>query len=168
MQSHLPLTQLENWRWVQGWHMNARRVLFGGDLLSWVDEDATMLAHRLSNDGIFTTVGMDRVSFRKPVEAGERLHFHYELAHVGKKSVTIQANVRILQCDVDGNGKEFDETEGPVFSALVTLASINGFGEAVPVDLARSVQERLDVLRSRPSWRLVEKIRSERKTDVQS
>ena len=80
---------LTQYRWVQGFHINARGVLFGGQLLSWVDEDCTMAAYNVCQPGTqLTTVGFDRVTFHKPAIQGSRLRFEYDFAHQGKSSLT--------------------------------------------------------------------------------
>lgn len=153
MKSLLPLTNLEQHRFVQGWHANARGVLFGGTLLSWVDEDTTMLAYRVSHPSMaFTTAGMDRIGFKRPCSPGERLCFQYELAHVGKSSLTIAAKV-------------YSAFGVFMFEALATLVSINKFGGPCSVEVLPEVNECLEGLKEKPLWKLIEKIRAERKTD---
>lgn len=112
-------------RWVQGWHMNARNVLFGGQLLSWVDEDTTMLAYncvRTEDAGMkldLVTVGMNHIQFLKEVNRGDRLIFSYKLVHVGRKTLTIAANVMSYEHDKSSNH------DSDVFKALVTLCLVD-------------------------------------------
>jgi len=112
-------------RWVQGWHMNARNVLFGGQLLSWVDEDTSMLAYncvRTEDAGTkldLVTVGMHHVCFRKEVQRGDRLIFSYRLVHVGRTSLTIAARVLSYEHDKSHNH------DSEVFKALVTLCLVD-------------------------------------------
>jgi acyl-CoA hydrolase len=110
-------------RWVQGWHMNSKNILFGGQLLSWVDEDTTMLAYncvRTEDGGKFdlVTAGMNHVQFLKEVPLGDRLIFSYKLVHVGRKSLTIAARVMSYEHDKKSNH------DSDVFKALVTLCLV--------------------------------------------
>ena len=156
----MPATQLENWRWVQGKYANARGVLFGGAILSWVDEDTTMLAYRVGDKGSeFTTAGMDRISFHTPGKVGDRLCFRYKLVHVGKSSLAVGVEVLF------GSPIPYRFHSTPLFTGIATLVSIQDNGQKCDVRLSPEAAAIVNELKRQPDWSLVEKLRAERKTD---
>jgi acyl-CoA thioesterase YciA len=139
-------------RWVQGFHINAGGVLFGGQMLSWVDEDCTMCACELSAPGTkFTTAGYDRVNFYKQVRQGDRLTFEYEAIHVGKTSLTLLVKV--------GNAALEN-----VFSCVATVVCVNdeikaaGVATRLPSGFLR---DRTAAQEAR--WKFVEMLKQSRK-----
>ncbi len=146
--SILPNTNLEQWRFVQGWDVNASGVLFGGRLLAYMDEDTTLLAYRVCPDRAFTTVGMDRIAFLAPAKLGDRLRFSYNLAHAGKTSLTVKAAV-------------FNHLDKPIFQGHATLVCVF---DSVP-NPHRLHEGIVRQLLETPAWKLVEKLREERMSD---
>ena len=57
-------------------HLNHHGYLFGGTLLSWVDEFAWIFASLDFPGCSLVTVGMDQVSFKERVENGSILRFN--------------------------------------------------------------------------------------------
>jgi acyl-CoA hydrolase len=118
------MTDMEQFRWVQGWHMNSTNILFGGQMLSWADEDTAMLAHEACVPGCrLTTGGFDRVSFITPCHHGDRLRFCYTIVHLGNKSMTILAKVYRRWSLKE---KEDFHPEALAFECLVTMVCLNG------------------------------------------
>ncbi len=136
---------MEQHRWVQGWQLNAFGSLFGGTMLSWVDEDTNMFAYNSSEqpDTHYTTAGYDKVSFIKPCSAGDRLKFIYDIIHYGNKSVTIRCIVT-------------NQYGWKVFSCLTTMVKTKGFG------LTKEVKGRIEKL---ALWDMVENLKELRKKE---
>jgi acyl-CoA thioesterase YciA len=102
-------------RWVQQFDLNCRGILFGGRLLSFIDEDCTMICQLNSKkNAVYTTGGYERVGFIRSAYAGDRLKFVYEIINVGTTSVTVLVKVYRMVED--------DEI---IFSALATLVCID-------------------------------------------
>ncbi len=142
------LGTLDQHRWVQGWHLNGFGTLFGGQLLSWVDEDTNMLCYNTSEKGShFTTAGYDKVSFFRPCKAGDRLYFNYKIVLVGNRSV-------MIRCQVYNCGIESLE-EGLTFSCITTMVRTEGKG------LFQEFVDSMD--KESPSWKYAQMIRDERK-----
>src|SRR5574344_587304 len=74
-------------------HMNQYGVLFGGNLLKWVDETAWMAVSLDYPGARFVTIGMDRVEFKKSVSGGSILRFEVLRQRVGRTSITYDARV---------------------------------------------------------------------------
>lgn len=135
-------------RWVQGFHINANGVLFGGSTLAFVDEDCTMCASLMCKPGTkFTTAGYERVNFYKPAYRGDKLCFTYKPIHIGTSSITLFAKV-IRHGDND-----------KIFSCIATLVAVeNGKPISVePLLLDKSL------LRKDEAWEFVEHLRRDRK-----
>ena len=116
---------LEQYRWVQGWTLNATGILFGGQMLAWVDEDTTMLAHEACLPAAqLTTGGFDRVSFILPCQHGDRLRFDYNIVHVGNKSLTILS--KVYRRWREKEREERPHNEALAFECLVTMVSLKG------------------------------------------
>lgn len=105
---------MENHRLVLPEHMNQYGFLFGGYLLSWVDEMAWMAAS-LDHPGCqLVTVAMNEVTFRKSVRHGAILRFESLKARTGRTSVTY--SVKVLRED------------DVIFSTEVTLVHVDAEG----------------------------------------
>lgn len=68
-------------------HMNSNDVLFGGNLLKWIDEVAYITARLDFPGNGFVTVGLDKVVFKKPVKPASILAFDVVLKRKGRTSV---------------------------------------------------------------------------------
>jgi acyl-CoA hydrolase len=142
-------------RWALPSDMNTQNVLFGGRLLEWVDQDASMACYKiLKPETQLLTAGMDRVSWINPVSVGERLKFTYTLAHIGRSAVTVYVTVE-------------SQTQKQVFRGLVSLVclSYTKTPSEASAWLKTELKGTADALRSSPLWDLVEKTRNERKSD---
>ncbi|MDR2849684.1 MAG: acyl-CoA thioesterase [Verrucomicrobiota bacterium] len=107
-------------------HMNHYGVLFGGNLLKWVDETAWMAASLDYPGARFVTIGMDRVEFRKGVSGGSMLRFELERQRVGRTSLTYGARV---------SRRELHQSEDEViFSTEITFVRVDENGQKMPVD----------------------------------
>lgn len=71
---------------------NAHGTIFGGVILSYLDQAGALEARRLGCSRV-VTVAMDRVEFKKPVFVGDVLSFHTEILTVGRTSVRVRVSV---------------------------------------------------------------------------
>ncbi len=79
-------------RWVNITDLNTKGILFGGKLLSWVDEDASILV-AANTDEEFVTGRLMLAEFTHPARAGELLSFHYWLVHASHATITVHFGV---------------------------------------------------------------------------
>lgn len=106
-------------------HMNQYGVLFGGNLLKWVDEIAWMTVSEDYPGSRFVTIGMDRVEFKKSVSGGSILRFEILRQRIGHTSVTYGVKVsrrELHQHDLD-----------VIFSTDVTFVRVDENGVKIPV-----------------------------------
>ena len=73
--------------------LNQYGFLFGGRLLSWVDEACWIAASLDFPRHRFVTVGMDKVEFRHGVKEGVILEIKCEKIREGNTSISYQVNV---------------------------------------------------------------------------
>ena len=116
---------MDNYTIVRKEHLNHHGYLFGGTLLSWVDEFAWIFASLDFPDCSLVTVGMDRVTFRERVENGSILRFSILPARRGTTSVTYAV---VVYADAPG---ATDEKE--VFSTNVSFVRIDAAGNKYPL-----------------------------------
>lgn len=84
---------MENYRLVQKEHLNHYGYLFGGQLLSWVDEIAWIAASLEYPGCEFVTVAMDKVEFAKSIHEGSILKFQIDKKKAGNTSVQYEVTV---------------------------------------------------------------------------
>jgi acyl-CoA hydrolase len=84
---------VENFTLVRPEHLNHHGVLFGGQLLLWVDEYAWLVAARDFPGYRLVTRAMERSEFRTPVTSGAILRFSILPVRVGESSVTYSVDV---------------------------------------------------------------------------
>jgi acyl-CoA thioesterase YciA len=80
------------------WDTNPQGTIFGGVILSYIDQAAAVGArHEMAQVGstveMIVTVAMNRIEFLKPVYVGDVLSFYTRLVKLGRTSITIQVSV---------------------------------------------------------------------------
>ncbi|QSX41759.1 acyl-CoA thioesterase [Shewanella cyperi] len=83
-------------RLVKPEHLNPANRLFGGQLLSWIDEEAAIFAACQMKSVSHVTKLISEINFMTPAHQGDVLEFGFELVHMGHSSITVQALVRNL------------------------------------------------------------------------
>ncbi len=112
---------MNNYTIVRFEHLNQHDNLFGGQMLSWVDEFAWLTASRDFPGYKLVTRAMDKISFEKAVPNGSILRFHILPCNQGTSSITYMVNVF---ADSPGEDKE-----SLVFENKVTFVSIDESGK---------------------------------------
>ena len=112
---------MNNYTIVRFEHLNQHDNLFGGQMLSWVDEFAWLTASRDFPGYKLVTRAMDKISFEKAVPNGSILRFHILPCNQGNSSITYMVNVF---ADAPGEDKE-----SMVFENKVTFVSIDESGQ---------------------------------------
>lgn len=104
---------------------NGSNTLFGGELLSWMDEISGITAARFAKSKV-ATVAIENVRFRKPIHVGEFIDVKGTIHFVGKTSLHVIVKVCVDQEDgsqevvaeavfiyvaIDKNGKPINVVE---------------------------------------------------------
>lgn len=108
---------------------NAHGTIFGGVLLSYIDQAGAVEA-RKHTPHKFVTVAMNGVEFKKPVFVGDVLSFHTDLERIGNTSMTIRVRVE---------AERFEDPARvvPVTVATLVYVAVNDAGEPSPLGLPR-------------------------------
>ncbi len=94
-------------------HLNNNGVLFGGNLLMWIDEFSYITASLDYPGNRFVTIGLDSVQFKEPIKSGAILCFDIELVKLGNSSVKYSVKVHYP-----------DEMERSLFETYITFVNI--------------------------------------------
>ena len=100
--------------------------LFGGIMLSWLDEAGAAFAGYLCHTPNLVTLKMNEVLFKRPVKIGYHVRIYARVVHVGSSSISVMVEARRLDFD-----KELEEI---VCSTNIVYVKINAQGEATPID----------------------------------
>lgn len=82
-------------KWVKPEDLNPNGSLFGGRLLSWIDEEAAIFAMcQLGKDKHMVTKYMSEINFVSSAMQGDVIEMGLEVASLGRSSITMRAVVR--------------------------------------------------------------------------
>lgn len=96
--------------------INPNGTLFGGVLLSWIDQVAYMTAQKHSGRPFVVTVSMDQIVFHKPIYVGDHVTLKSSITCVGKSSMEI---IVLVEREDGCNG--FKEYSTHAFVTFVAL-----------------------------------------------
>lgn len=68
--------------------------LFGGTLMSWIDEAAAAHATEYCYTPNMVTVKVGELNFRKPLKAGQHVRIYGEVSRLGTTSITLNIEAR--------------------------------------------------------------------------
>lgn len=100
--------------------------LFGGTMLSWLDEAGAAFAGYLCRAPNMVTLKMDEVLFRRPVKISHHVRIYARVIRVGTSSLTIEVEARRFDFD--------QELEELVCSTRMVYVKIDDQGQAVPIE----------------------------------
>lgn len=83
---------------------NHHNTMFGGTVMSMMDEVAFMTATRFCRKGI-VTVSSDRIDFTKPIPAGKIVELIGRVTHVGNTSLKVRVDIYIEDMYSDSREK---------------------------------------------------------------
>lgn len=104
---------------------NAQGTIFGGVILSLIDQAAFVEALRQANHR-YGTVAMDRVEFHEPVHVGDILSLWAETIRIGRTSVRVHVEVRAL--------RRASRQEIRVTEADVIVVALDDANRPIPVN----------------------------------
>lgn len=74
--------------------LNFKGTLFGGQLLNWIDEEASIYAICQIGDRMVVTKAMSKIDFQSSPKLGDIIEIGMDLVRVGNTSITFKCNVR--------------------------------------------------------------------------
>ncbi|MDA7787335.1 acyl-CoA thioesterase [bacterium] len=99
--------------------------LFGGTMLSWVDEAGVAMAAQYCFTPLMVTVKMDELIFLAPVKVNNIVKIYGNVIAIGNTSITISIEVR--RCSV------YTQEEQLVLSTHILFCRIDEEGRAIPI-----------------------------------
>ncbi len=75
---------------------NAHGTIFGGVILSYIDQAGAIEARR-QGSRYMVTVSMDKIVFHEPVFVGDLVSFWTETVHIGTTSIAVKVKVESLR-----------------------------------------------------------------------
>lgn len=104
---------------------NPAGTIFGGVILSYIDQAGAEGAYRAGADRV-VTAAIKAVAFHEPVFVGDMVSFYTEITRVGRTSVTVRVAVEA--------SRRWNRREtAKVTEAEVTYVNINPEGRPVPI-----------------------------------
>ena len=89
---------------------NALGTIFGGIILSYIDQAGAVEAHQHA-PGRLVTVAMREVVFHEPVFVGDLVSFYCETLRVGRTSITVKVVVEAQRARARGDAVKVTEAE---------------------------------------------------------
>ncbi len=123
-QKPVSLSKTENHHMVLPEHTNPMGNLFGGTLMSWIDETASIASFRHCRT-LVVTASMDSLSFITPVKLGELVTLKSSVNYTSNRSIEVGVKV-FAENPIKGE-------ERHVASAYLTFVSLDKKGKAQPV-----------------------------------
>lgn len=99
--------------------------LFGGNMLSWIDEAAGTMAATVSQSPNMVTLKINEVIFLKAVKVGYMIKIYGEVSRIGTTSITLKVEARKL------NVMTLEEIL--VVETEITFVRIDEYGGPVPI-----------------------------------
>ena len=100
--------------------------LFGGIMLSWLDETAATWACSVCQNPNMVTVKIDETNFERPVKVGNQVIIYGEVKKMGRSSLTVYVEGR--------TSNYYTGEEQLVCSTLFIFVRIDESGSAIPID----------------------------------
>ena len=104
---------------------NAHGTIFGGVILSYIDQAGAVEAHRHAS-GRIVTVAMREVVFHAPVFVGDLVSFYTTTRRLGTTSITVAVEVEVERGQPGGPKIKVTEAE-------VVFVRVNAEGRPVPL-----------------------------------
>jgi acyl-CoA thioesterase YciA len=121
---------------------NALGTIFGGIILSYIDQAGAVEAHRHA-PGRLVTVAMREVVFHAPVLVGDLVSFNTETLRRGRTSITVKVTVEAERVGRDAGRVKVTEAE-------VVYVHVDQNGQPIPLASAAPARE-IQAQRPHPS-----------------
>ncbi len=99
--------------------------LFGGIMMAWVDEAASVFACQVCHTPNMVTVKVNEVIFKKKVKVGYLIKIYAEVYQIGKSSITLDIEAR--------KGSVYSGEEEVVLSTKATFVRVDEAGDPTPI-----------------------------------
>ncbi len=108
--------------------LNAHGTLFGGTVLSWVDEEAAIFVSCQLGKGNIVTKYMSEINFVNSAKLGEVIEIGMETVKFGRTSITLKCVVR----------NKFTK-ESIITIDSIVFVHVDQFGQPIPHNITEAV-----------------------------
>ena len=116
----------------KGQNIGVHGNLFGGIMLSWLDEAGGAFAGQCCDTPRMVTLKLSETVFKKPVRPGHLIKIYGKVVKMGNTTITIKLEAR-RHSVYNGTQKSVCETD-------ITYVRVDGDGDAIP--LSNKVKEK--------------------------
>jgi acyl-CoA thioesterase YciA len=109
----------------KGQNIGVHGNLFGGVMLSWLDEAGAAFSAQVCGTPRMVTKSISEVSFARPVRPGQIIKIYGDVINIGTASITIRLEAR--------RHSVYNGSQKSVCSIDMTFVRIDGDGESVPI-----------------------------------
>ena len=109
----------------KGKNIGVHGNLFGGIMLSWLDEAGGAYASQCCDTPRMVTVKMGETVFKKPVRPGHLIKIYGEVVRVGSTSITINLEAR--------RHSVYNGTQVLACTSSLVFVRVDGDGSAIPL-----------------------------------
>tara|TARA_B100000131_G_scaffold101752_3_gene98802 strand:- start:1184 stop:1615 length:432 start_codon:yes stop_codon:yes gene_type:complete len=130
----------------KGQNIGVHGNLFGGVMLSWLDEAGAAFTAQVSGSPRMVTKSISEVEFQKPVRPGQIIKIYGDVLAIGVSSLTIKLEAR--------RHSVYNGSQRKVCSIDMVFVRIDGDGEPVPI---KTVMKKYESKRSPIALEKIEK-----------
>ena len=148
---------MENHRFLSSRHMNTIGTLFGGQILSWFDEEAALFAYECLGEQEpkrMTGVCVYSFNFLKPAYIKDRIRSRWEIVHIGKTSLTVKGIYEAWQLDAN----DFQQKWTKVAQGYSCLCSITQEGKPTAFNLKPEID--VEEIKLKKEWDVIENLKA--------
>ena len=109
----------------KGQNIGVHGNLFGGVMLSWLDEAGAAFTAQVCGSPRMVTKCISQVVFQRPVRPGQIIKIYGDVVKIGSTSITVKLEAR-RHSVVNGSQRQ-------VCAVEMTFVRIDGDGEPVPI-----------------------------------
>jgi acyl-CoA thioesterase YciA len=109
----------------KGQNIGVHGNLFGGVMLSWLDEAGGAYAGQCADTPRMVTLKLSETLFKKPVRPGHLIKIYGEVTDVGNTSMTIKLEAR--------RHSPYNGTQKTVCATEITYLRVDGDGDPIPL-----------------------------------
>jgi len=109
----------------KGKNVGVHGNLFGGIMLSWLDESGGAFAGQCCDTPRMVTLKLSETVFKKPVRPGHIIKIYGSTLSIGKTTIVIKLEAR--------RHSVYNGTQKVVCTTDITYVRVDGDGEAIPL-----------------------------------
>jgi acyl-CoA thioesterase YciA len=107
--------------------------LFGGIMMSWLDEAAAILTYKTARSNRMVTLLVERLEFIQPVKVGDVVVLSGRVIKIGTTSITVEISVSSLDPET--------QTERKVCETKMVFVNIDKWGNKAPIKISQTEKD---------------------------